>query len=252
MVAPLLFFFCEMPYATAMLAVILAAGYGTRMGDLTKDIPKPMLSVCGMNLIEHKIRALPEKVTDVVLVVGYKAEVIRAFFKTSYAGRSIHYVDDTTRTGTAHALFAARACVESLTNEPFFVLMGDDIYDAASLHEAASYSCALICKPATPNEDGGRVECTRDGLVERFVTARAYALTHTDPGLIFTGGYVLPLTLFSCNPVKLQTKEEWGLPQTVAANAITFRPVLVKTDEWISITTPEDLVRAESLLCACA
>lgn len=235
-----------------MLAVILAAGYGTRMGDLTKDVPKPMLSVCGMNLIEHKIRALPEKVTDVVLVVGYKAEVIRAFFNTSYAGRTIYYVEDITRTGTAHALFAARACVESLTDEPFFVLMGDDIYDAASLRDAASYACALICKPAVINEDGGRVVCSRDGLVEGFVTARAYALTHTDPGLIFTGGYVLPPTLFSCDPVKLQTKEEWGLPQTVAAHASMLNPTLVQTNSWISISTPDDLSRAESLLCPTA
>jgi NDP-sugar pyrophosphorylase family protein len=232
-----------------MLAVILAAGYGTRMGDLTKEVPKPMLTVCGMNLIEHKMRALPEVVTDIVLVVGYKAEVIQAFFGTMYKGRRVHYVHDTTRSGTAHALFAARACVESLTNKPFFVLMGDDLYDAASLSDAASYTCALICKPASPGEEGGRVVCNAQGEVERFVTAHTYSLTHTDAGNIFTGGYVLPIEIFSYKPVKLQTKDEWGLPQTLASAAQDLHPVIVKSASWISISTPVDLERAERELC---
>lgn len=208
-----------------------------------------MLVVCGLNLIEHKLLALPEEVTDVVLVVGYKAEVIRDFFGTSYNGRRMHYVHDTTRSGTAHALFAAQACIESLTTESFFVLMGDDLYDATSLKDAASHQCALICKPAFPGEEGGRVVCNAQGEVERFVTAHTYALTHTDSGDIFTGGYVLPLEIFSYEPVKLQTKDEWGLPQTLASAAQTLRPVLVKTSSWVSISTPTDLELAERELC---
>ena len=54
-----------------MKAIILAAGRGTRMGNLTEEIPKPMLLYKGKNLIEYKIDILPEEINEVLIVVGY-------------------------------------------------------------------------------------------------------------------------------------------------------------------------------------
>ena len=67
-----------------MQAVILAAGLGTRMGKLTKNTPKPMLKLDGKNLLEWKIERLPKEVDEVILVVGYKSEVIKKYFYHCY------------------------------------------------------------------------------------------------------------------------------------------------------------------------
>ncbi|HRH26483.1 MAG TPA: sugar phosphate nucleotidyltransferase [Candidatus Paceibacterota bacterium] len=115
-----------------MQAVILAGGKGTRMGDLSKEIPKPMLSLSGKNLLQHKIDRLPKEIDEVVLIVHHKKEVIRDFFSSEYNGRKITYVDQGEPHGTAHALWKA----EPVLGEEFISLMGDDVYSEESIKKS--------------------------------------------------------------------------------------------------------------------
>ncbi|HEY3297477.1 MAG TPA: sugar phosphate nucleotidyltransferase, partial [Armatimonadota bacterium] len=65
-----------------MKTVILAAGKGTRLGDLTKDTPKPMLPIAGKPVVEHIIDQIKESgITEFALVVRYLREKIEAYFK---------------------------------------------------------------------------------------------------------------------------------------------------------------------------
>lgn len=60
-----------------MLIVILAGGKGTRMGDLSKNIPKPMISVAGKPILEHQIDLVKKYgCRDIKLLPGSKHEVI--------------------------------------------------------------------------------------------------------------------------------------------------------------------------------
>src|SRR3989304_1782126 len=60
-----------------MQAVILAGGLGTRLGDLTESLPKPMVDVHGKPFLEYELALLREHgVTDVVLCLGHLAEGI--------------------------------------------------------------------------------------------------------------------------------------------------------------------------------
>jgi UDP-N-acetylglucosamine diphosphorylase / glucose-1-phosphate thymidylyltransferase / UDP-N-acetylgalactosamine diphosphorylase / glucosamine-1-phosphate N-acetyltransferase / galactosamine-1-phosphate N-acetyltransferase len=72
-----------------MQAVILAAGRGTRMNELTTAVPKPMLDVGGKPLLEYKINALPPEVEEVILIIGYRGNVVRAHFGGSYNDKHI-------------------------------------------------------------------------------------------------------------------------------------------------------------------
>ena len=64
-----------------MKAVILAAGKGTRMKDLTNEVPKPMLRVQGRPILEHILEGLlATGIREVCLITGWKAEVIEDHF----------------------------------------------------------------------------------------------------------------------------------------------------------------------------
>ena len=65
--------------------VILAGGYGTRLGTLTKLKPKPMVDVCGKPIIEHIIQLyLKSGLSNFIICGGYKIEVIKDYFKKKF------------------------------------------------------------------------------------------------------------------------------------------------------------------------
>ena len=65
-----------------MQAVIMAGGKGTRLASVTKDIPKPMVSIAGKPLLESQIENLREcGVKHIILVVGYLGNVIKDYFQ---------------------------------------------------------------------------------------------------------------------------------------------------------------------------
>ena len=66
-----------------MRALILCAGLGTRLGKLTKDIPKPMIKVAGKPILEHLVDHLNKfGITEIIVNLHYKPEVIMNYFGT--------------------------------------------------------------------------------------------------------------------------------------------------------------------------
>ncbi|MEW6303815.1 MAG: nucleotidyltransferase family protein [Verrucomicrobiota bacterium] len=64
-----------------MKAMVLCAGFGTRLGDLTREVPKPMLDVAGKPLLEHILAQLARHgFTDVAVNLHFKPELIRDYF----------------------------------------------------------------------------------------------------------------------------------------------------------------------------
>lgn len=76
-----------------MYALIVAGGEGERLRPLTNERPKPMILVAGRPILEHQIRWLVgEGVSDVILLCGYKAEIIQEHFGNgSRFGLRVHY-----------------------------------------------------------------------------------------------------------------------------------------------------------------
>lgn len=223
-----------------MQAVILAAGLGTRMGKLTKNTPKPMLKVLNKNLLEWKIDFLPKEIDEVILVVGYKSEVIKKYFKDNFKGRKITYVEDDELKGTANALWKAK----NILKGNFLVMMGDDIYSEKSIAECAKKPLSICCKVVEENAPEHRVVLKNKNLFG-FVTPTQNKELKKPSNLAFTGMYCLTKDIFRYKPVKLKTKDEYGLPQTLLKLAEKKKIQIVKTDFWIQISAPEDLMKAE-------
>jgi NDP-sugar pyrophosphorylase family protein len=87
-------------------AVVLAAGRGTRMRELTNDVPKPMIDVRGKPVLQHIVEGLRDAgVRRFVIVVGYHAEAVQNFFGDGQRhGVDIEYVTQTVQDGTGRVV----------------------------------------------------------------------------------------------------------------------------------------------------
>ena len=103
--------------------VIMAGGLGTRLGQLTKEIPKPMLQVGGEPILYHIINNFKQYGFNKILMsVNYKAEIIENYFQNGLPyGVRIDYIREHKRLGTAGGIRLAKDYI----NEPFFVTNGD-------------------------------------------------------------------------------------------------------------------------------
>ena len=105
-------------------AVVLAAGRGTRMRELTVDLPKPMIEVRGKPVLQHIVEGLRDAgVFRFVIIVGYHAETIRNFFGDGRRHNvDIGYVAQTVQDGTGRVVALAR---DFTGGSPFILSYGD-------------------------------------------------------------------------------------------------------------------------------
>jgi dTDP-glucose pyrophosphorylase len=105
-------------------AVLLAAGRGTRMRELTEALPKPMLQVRGKPVLQHIIEGLRDAgLRDFLIVVGWRAEVVREFFGNgSQFGVRIQYTTQIVQDGTGKVVELAQ---EFAGRDPFILSYGD-------------------------------------------------------------------------------------------------------------------------------
>jgi UDP-N-acetylglucosamine diphosphorylase / glucose-1-phosphate thymidylyltransferase / UDP-N-acetylgalactosamine diphosphorylase / glucosamine-1-phosphate N-acetyltransferase / galactosamine-1-phosphate N-acetyltransferase len=105
-------------------AVILAAGKGTRMGDMTDQVPKPMLPVLGRPILDHILSGLVSAgVTEACIITGWRAEVIERHFEDGSAlGLRIQYARQQVQDGTGKAPELAR---DFVGDDPFVLTYGD-------------------------------------------------------------------------------------------------------------------------------
>ena len=95
-----------------MKCIILAAGFGTRMGELTKKVPKPMLLIKNKPKLAWTIGMLPESIDEVILVVGYLKEKIIDYFGDFYGGKKIKYLEQKELNGSAGAIALAEKFID--------------------------------------------------------------------------------------------------------------------------------------------
>lgn len=107
-----------------MKAVILAAGKGTRMRELTNELPKPMLNVHGKPILEHIVEGiLGAGIRDIFIVTGFKAETIENYFRGGKKwGVRIEYGPQVVQDGTGKAPELAK---EFVGDSPFLLTYGD-------------------------------------------------------------------------------------------------------------------------------
>ncbi|HLN19003.1 MAG TPA: nucleotidyltransferase family protein [Patescibacteria group bacterium] len=224
-----------------MQAVILAAGRGTRMKGLTRNIPKPMLKIGGKPILEHKINSLPKKINEIILIVGYRGEQIMSYFKRHFNGRRIIYVYQHNFNGTGGALHLAK----SVLRNRFLVIMGDDLYHKKDLEELTRHDMAIMgYEVADPSLFGVIKTTSKGNMIEVIENPKGnkYKLANT-------GAYTLSRKFFEYDLIpKKPGDSEFGLPQTMARMAANHEIKVIKARAWQPIGNPEQLEKAQETL----
>jgi GTP:adenosylcobinamide-phosphate guanylyltransferase len=113
-------------------ALLLAAGLGMRLAPLTVALPKCLVSVSGTPILERLVRSLDSHgIERLVIVAGYRAEMIRDYLGESFGGIALEYVVSPVfaTTNSLYSLWLAR----DLVDEPFVLVESDIVFDAPLL-----------------------------------------------------------------------------------------------------------------------
>lgn len=131
-------------------AVIMAGGRGTRLGTLTKDIPKPMLKVAGRPILERIVLHLVGSgIRKIYIAVNYLRDQIETHFRDGlHFGCEIHYLREEKPLGSGGAL----SLIPELPDHPILVMNGDLVTDfpvrrLLRYHEKGGYAATMALTP---------------------------------------------------------------------------------------------------------
>ena len=165
-----------------MQAIILAAGMGKRLKELTQDNTKCMVKVNGVTLIERMLHQLESyHLSRIVIVVGYHGQKLIDFIATLGIQTPIVYVNNPiyNKTNNIYSLFLAK---EFLRGEDTLLLESDIIFEDAVLDELVNdprETLALVDKYESWM-DGTCIKVTADDRIEKFIPGKSFNFKETD------------------------------------------------------------------------
>jgi NDP-sugar pyrophosphorylase family protein len=223
-----------------MQAVILAGGLGTRMGPVTRDIPKPMVPIAGAPFLVHQLRLLRSyEIRDIVLLTGYLGEQISGYFKSGAEfGVRLQYSQEPVPLGTGGAL----ALAAPLLGDSFLLLYGDSYLPIAypevlSRLEVGRKGSLMVVYDNRHEDTSVRNNVALDdaGSVLRYdKTGQSEDLQYVEAGVLAFRRDVLSL-IPSGRPVSLENEI---FPELIAKrNMLSFK----SAQRFFDIGTPERL-----------
>lgn len=242
-----------------MQAIILAAGMGRRLRELTKDVAKCMVKVNGVPLIERMLRQLDAlSLSRIVIVTGYQGEKLEQFVQSLSIRTELVLIRNTEYAGTNN-IYSLSLTQEYLLQEDTLLLESDSIFEEAVLKKILShpYPClALVARPESWM-DGAVVSLDEDGNISNFINTRNFRYENM-------GDYYKTANIYKFSQRFLEQEYvpfleayagAWGHTRYYesALKVIAFqeRPVikaLELTDErWYEINDIQDLDIAESI-----
>lgn len=185
-----------------MKAVVMAGGFGTRIAPLTNSLPKPMLPILNIPMMEHIILQLKDiGITEFVVLLYFKPEIIKNHFGDgSSRGIKIDYVLPDDDYGTAGAVKKAE---KYLQNEQFIIVSGDlvtnfDFKKIVDFHNQKGSKLTITLTSVPDPLQFGVVIADSEGKIVRFLEKPGWGEVFSDT--INTGIYILESEILSYIP----------------------------------------------------
>lgn len=165
-----------------MQAIILAAGMGKRLGELTQGNTKCMVKVNGIPLIDRMLTQLSKlALSRVIIVIGYKGENLKNYVGNEYKGLKIEYINNPVY-DTTNNIYSLSLAKEELQKEDTLLIESDLIFDDALFPMIINNPCpnlALVAKYETWM-DGTMVSIDADCNIVNFVPKQAFRYEDVD------------------------------------------------------------------------
>jgi mannose-1-phosphate guanylyltransferase len=228
------------------VAILLVGGFGTRLMPLTRNTPKPMLTVAGIPVTEHQLMmAKAAGITEIVLATSYLSEVFTPYFGDgSKWGMSIKYAIEKEPLGTGGAIANAAQLLD--TQESIVILNGDvlsshDLAEQIRQHEAHDADVTLHLTQVEDARAFGCVPTDSQGRVTAFLEKMDNPITNQ----INAGCYVFnPRVLSSIPLATVVSVERETFPQLVNNGAKIYG--YLENAYWLDIGTPKALLKAST------
>lgn len=242
-----------------MKAVILAAGKGTRMRELTNELPKPMLEVEGRPILEHIICGIRDAgVRDIFVVVGYRAETIENHFGDgTKLGVRMAYGRQLVQDGTGKAPEVAKSFAG---RDPFILTYGDILVPPQTYsrmiqrYQAGSFAGVITVTPGQDVTQGGLNffddKFCLSRLVEKPSAAQIEELRRTgwlkpgQPAWYNAGIYIFKPVIFEFTArLEKSPRGEYELTDAISALVTGGHPLagLEIQGRWVDVRDPEVL-----------
>ncbi|MCQ2022953.1 HAD-IIIA family hydrolase [Clostridium butyricum] len=155
-----------------MQVVILAGGRGSRLNKYTKEIPKPLIKICGKTILEYQIENLKKYgLTEIIISVSYLGDQIIDYFQDgSKFGVQISYIEEKKALGTGGALSLLK---DKIKND-FILLFGDIILNIhwkkfIDFYYKNGKTCAIVVHPNSHPFDSDVIVSNSDDRLERVL-----------------------------------------------------------------------------------
>lgn len=154
-----------------MQSIILAAGLGSRLGELTKEYTKCMVKINGITLIERMLRQLDRYGMDrIIIVTGYKGDILKDYVQNLGINTPVVFVDnsDYRHTNNIYSLWLTREFLEEMDS---LVLESDMIFEDRVIEKmlAVDNGCGTFVARPRPWMDGSIVKLDKDNNIVYFV-----------------------------------------------------------------------------------
>lgn len=227
-------------------AIILAGGLGSRLGEIAKKTPKPLLNVNGEPFLNRLVRRLAEqRVTDIILCVGHQGDKIKAYYGNSpMPGINVEYVEDPQLLGTGGAL---RNALPLIGEDGVFVLNGDsfcefDLERLVSVKPDPNILGALTLVRMAVGDRYGEVLLDQGSKVAKFIE-KYEGRRANESSLINAGVYFLTRELVEGIPAYKKISLEREVFPPLAENGELVGVTLL-SDTFIDIGVPDTLAGA--------
>ena len=243
-----------------MQAIILAAGMGKRLKELTSNATKCMVEVNGEMMIHKTLMHLEKlNLNKIVLVVGYEGQQLMDYVNSLGLKTPVEYVvnDVYDKTNNIYSLYLAK---EYLLQDDTLLLESDLVYEEAVIRKLVDtpYPSLVLVDKFESWMDGTCITVDEDDNITSFVSKREFDFTKTDEyyktvnlykfSKNFSEKYYVPFLEAYCNAMGLNEYYEQVLKVITFLGDLEIKAVKLNGEKWYEIDDVQDLDIAESLL----
>jgi NDP-sugar pyrophosphorylase family protein len=241
--------------------LILAAGLGSRLGDLTNNIPKCLVPVNGVPILENCIQSLNKLgINDITILVGYRKEMVNEFVKQKFSNLRLNLVENKEYDSTGTACSLLLGLEKGDYDSEVVIIEGDVFFEPELLRDLVNNSNKInktSIAAYDPTLSGTFVELDSSKYIRNWV----HESKRPENFMVEKAFKTINLTLFHPHSLQLllstlkstlvengrRSPLEYAFHNFIQVSRLGIQGVEADKKKWFEIDTQEDLAIANNI-----